>query len=79
MTAQKNRKSTLLTFLLGAFSVVIIFMLTGASSHSPVGRYDMEVITTNGRTSQIYVIDTSTGQVKWLDSLNTPFQQVKGE
>ena len=74
-----RQKTNLLIFLLGVFSVLTVLLFTGVSSQSPVGKYEMEVISTSGRTSQIYVLDTTTGQVKWVDSLNTPFTQTKGE
>ena len=79
MKALHRQKNNILIFSLGVFSVLTVLLFTGVSSQSPVGKYEMEVISTTGRTSQIYVLDTTTGQVKWVDSLNTPFVQMKGE
>ena len=38
----------------------------------PPGKYEMEVVVRD-RSTQIYVLDTTTGAVKWVDSMNTPF------
>ncbi len=79
MKALHSQKNNILIFSLGVLSVITVLLFTGVSTQYPVGKYEMEVISTTGRTSQIYVLDTTTGQVKWVDSLNTPFAQMKGE
>ncbi|GEM_PF-1545216 len=76
--SRRDRKNDLLIFLSGVFSVLVVLFLTGASTNLPVGKYEMEV-TTNGKTNQIYVLDTITGRVKWVDTLDIPFDQVRGD
>jgi hypothetical protein len=67
------------TFLIvGILSVFAILFLTGASNMQPVGRYQMECVVRNNFTD-VYVIDTTTGVVKWADEMNTPFEKMKGK
>jgi hypothetical protein len=69
-------KTNLMYFFGGVLSCLALFFLTGAASQAPTGRYELEVVTRD-RLTQIYVIDTSTGAVKWVDSMNTPFAELK--
>ena len=64
-------------FLAGAVSVLAFLILTGASTSKIVGKYEIEVIVRD-RITQIYVVDTTTGAVKWVDAMNTPFEKLKG-
>ncbi len=75
-TTRLGKNSVLL--LAGALSVLALFLLTGAATHAPPGKYEMEVVVRD-RSTQIYVLDTTTGAVKWVDSMNTPFEQMKGD
>ena len=78
MFAASFRRTNMVMFLVGALSALALLLLTGAGAHPPVGKYEMEV-TYRGKTNLIYVIDTTTGVVKWVDSMNTPFTQMKGD
>ena len=71
----KRRKDVLL-FVAGALSVLSLFLLTGAGSQNPIGKYDISVAR-RGETHIIYVIDTTTGSIRWADSMNTPFTELK--
>jgi hypothetical protein len=64
-------------FIIGILSVLTIFLLTGAASINPVGKYQMETISRNNIT-HIYVMDSTTGKVKWVDEMDTPFDEMKG-
>jgi hypothetical protein len=65
-------------FLIGAGFVIGFLFLTGATSIPQIGRYQMETIGRGG-FSDVYVIDTTTGAVKWWDTKyeNVPFDQIK--
>lgn len=65
-------------FIIGALSILAVFFLTGASGTNPVGRYQIEIVVRNNIT-QIYVMDTTTGAVKWVDDMNKPFTEMKGD
>ena len=67
-----------LMFFMGFALCTALFFLTGAASNAPTGRYELGLITRSG-TLQMYVIDTSTGAVKWVDAMNTPFVDLKGD
>jgi hypothetical protein len=55
------------TFLvLGVILATTVFFLTGAAGVPEVGRYQMEAIP-RGNSSDLYVIDTTSGEIKWLD------------
>jgi hypothetical protein len=43
-----------------------------------IGRYQIEAVS-RGEFSDIYVVDTTTGAVKWWDSKyeNMPFEEIK--
>ena len=73
----KDKRNSLIMFIAGALSVSALFLLTGAGHNSPVGKYEME-IAHRDRTHLVYVIDTTTGAVKWADSMSTPFTELKG-
>ena len=64
-------------FITGILSVLTILLLTGAASINPVGKYQMETIVRSNIT-HIYVMDTTTGKVKWVDEMDTPFDEMKG-
>ena len=78
MLKDKKIQNNLLFFMGGALCCLALFFLTGAASNAPTGRYELGLTTRSG-TLQMYVIDTSTGAVKWVDSMNTPFVELKGD
>ena len=65
-------------FLIGAGVVIAFLFLTGAADVSQIGRYQIEALS-RGKFSDVYVIDTTTGAVKWWDSKheNIPFDQIE--
>ncbi len=65
-------------FIIGALSISALLFLTGAGGTNPVGRYQLEIVVRNNIT-QIYVMDTTTGAVKWVDDMNKPFSEMKGD
>ncbi len=65
-------------FLLGMLTLSVLFFLTGAGGTNPVRRYQLEIVVRNNIT-QIYVMDTTTGAVKWVDKMNRPFPEMKGD
>ncbi len=64
--------------MIGILSVLAILFLTAANNIQPVGKYQMECVVRNNFTD-VYVIDTTTGVVKWADDMNTPFEKMKGK
>ncbi len=64
--------------IIGILSVLAILFLTAANNIQPVGKYQMECVVRNNFTD-VYVIDTTTGVVKWVDDMNTPFEKMKGK
>ena len=75
---RQNRKQSLWIVLLGAFILLSIFLFGGAQYESQISRYRMQVITRNNFTD-IFVIDTTTGVVKYLGKdEGKPFPEVKG-
>ena len=66
------------SILVGAMGMLILFLLTGASLHPSAGKYQMEVVVRD-RITHTYVMDTTTGVVKWVDKMNIPFEQMKGD
>ena len=78
MLKDERSKINLMFFLGGVICCLALFFLTGAASQAPIGKYELAVVTRE-RITQIYVIDTSTGAVKWVDSMNTPFSEIKGD
>ena len=68
-----------LTFLLIGAGVVIAFLfLTGLASTPLIGRYQL-MGAPRGDSNDVYVIDTTTGAVKWWDTdyENIPFDKIK--
>jgi hypothetical protein len=61
---------------MGIVSVLAILLLTGAADLNPIGKYQMEAFS-RGNITHIYVMDTTTGKVKWLDEMDTPFEEMK--
>lgn len=66
------------SILVGGMGVLILLLLTGASLHPSAGKYQMEVVVRD-RATHVYVMDTATGAVKWVDKMNIPFEQMKGD
>jgi len=67
--------------LLGIFLILALLLLTGADTMRPqeTGRYRMSVAI-RGNFTDIYVIDTVTGVVKYLGKdEGKPFDQVGGK
>lgn len=77
MWARKLHRN-FLSILVGGIGVLILLLLTGASLHPLAGKYQMEVVVRD-RATNIYVMDTATGVVKWVDKMNIPFEQMKGD
>ena len=67
-----------LAILAGGLGAFTLLLLTGASLHPSPGKYQMEVVVRD-RATHIYVMDTATGAVKWVDKMNIPFEQMKGD
>jgi hypothetical protein len=65
-------------FLIGAVVVLAFIFLTGASNVSQIGRYQINSVS-RGNFTDVYVIDTTTGAVKWWDTKyeNIPFEQIE--
>ena len=69
------------TFLIICVLIFLaVLFLTGANSIPQIGRYQMECIERRGFT-EIYVVDTTNGVVKWLDSKDEgkPFNEIKSK
>ena len=66
------------SFILGMAGMLTLFLLTGAVSDNPVGKYQMETLVRSNIT-QIYVMDTTTGKVKWVEKMDTPFEATDGK
>lgn len=65
--------------MMGFFLFLAFVVLTGAIAEHDVGRYRMAVITRNSITD-VYVIDTSSGVVKYVGrDEGKPFAQMKGQ
>ena len=67
-----------LFLFIGAGVVLAFLLLTGAASVPQIGRYQIEGVSRDGFTN-LYVIDTTTGAVKWWDTKNEniPFEEIK--
>ena len=65
-------------FLIGAGVVFAFLFLTGATHVSQIGRYQINSVS-RGDFTDVYVIDTTTGAVKWWDTKyeNIPFEQIE--
>jgi hypothetical protein len=78
MNSRQQRHGWLIVCL-SALALLTLFLLTGADYGPQVGRYRMSVITRNNFTD-IFVIDTVTGVVKYLGpDEGKPFDQIKGK
>ena len=68
--------------LFAAIGLIIglaLLLLVGATYENQIGRYRMSVITRNNFTD-VYVIDTVTGIVKYLGKdEGRPFEEIKGK
>ncbi len=73
----KTDKRNVLMFIAGVLCTIALFLITGAGHNTTPGKYQMEVAQRD-RTHLVYVIDTTTGAVKWADSMDTPFPELKG-
>ena len=75
---QSNNQGQRYAFLFCILLIVAaILFLTGANGTSAVGRYRMQIVVRNN-FSEIYVIDTTTGVVKWVgDQEGKPFGELK--
>ena len=71
-------REKILCFIFGVLSMLAILLLTGATSGPQSGKYQMESIVRNN-TVQLYVMDTATGRVKWVDDMNIPFDEMKSD
>jgi len=65
-------------FLIGAVVVLAFLFLTGATDVPQIGRYQINSVS-RGDFTDVYVIDTTTGAVKWWDTKyeNIPFEQIE--
>ncbi len=71
-------KEKITCVLMGVGMVLAILFLTGAVRVNPAGQYEMKVVVRD-KITQIYIMDTATGAVKWVDKMNTPFVEIKGD
>jgi hypothetical protein len=73
-----KRATKISFFLIGAVVVLAFIFLTGASNVSQIGRYQINSVS-RGNFTDVYVIDTTTGAVKWWDTKyeNMPFEQIE--
>ena len=77
MGSTNKRSFSIFSFITGILCTIALLFLTGTASYEPVGKYRMEVTTTHNNINNIYVIDTTTGRVKWLNKLNLSFDEIK--
>ena len=76
MRIQPTAPIYLLIVLMALFGLVF---LTGATNGQQVDRYRMQVIV-RGNFTDIYVIDTATGVIKWVgDDQGKPFDAIKSK
>ena len=64
-----QKKSSLLSFLLGSVLMLSVFLLIGASKAKSEGRYQMTVM-----QDRIYVIDSTTGRIKVIRTLRKKWE-----
>ena len=65
--------------VIGLLLVAALLFLTGAGGTMEIGRYRMTTVV-RGNFTDIFVIDTTTGVVKWLGGdEGKPFEEVKGK
>jgi hypothetical protein len=70
---------TLIYMLIGSIMALGLVLLTGAgSSHETIGRYQISTCLKRDWV-YVYVIDTATGVVKFVDEKNEnkPFEEIK--
>jgi len=72
----KADQKNILMFIAGVLCAFAVFLLTGAGHNTMPGKYEM-AIAHRDRTHLVYVLDTTTGAVKWADSMDTPFEELK--
>jgi hypothetical protein len=65
MMKGKAWRERALFLAIGIMTALALVALTGASDMQPVGRYQMDSVL-RGNFTDIYVIDTTTGAVKWV-------------
>lgn len=67
-----------LFFLLGILFIVTALFLTGANNHQSFGRYQISAWT-RGQFVGAMIVDTVTGNVKYVDQKNEnkPFNEIK--
>ncbi|MBI5552291.1 MAG: hypothetical protein HY911_12350 [Desulfobacterales bacterium] len=67
-------------FVAGLLLALTLVAVTGAGGEAPaVGRYQMEITSRNGFTD-IFVIDTATGAIKYVGKdEGKPFDQIHGK
>ena len=74
-------RQNVLFLLLGVLLTLSAILLTGAagtSDNAQIGRYRMTAIM-RGNFSDLFVIDTTTGVVKWVgNDEGKPFDQIDG-
>ncbi|KJS30023.1 MAG: hypothetical protein VR64_17970 [Desulfatitalea sp. BRH_c12] len=74
-----NRSSQKAFYLLLGLLLVSALFLLGATYENTNGRYRMSVIT-RGNFTDIFVIDTTTGVVKYVGKdEGKPFEEIKGK
>ncbi len=64
-----QKKSSLLSFLLGSVLMLSVFLLIGASKAKSEGRYQMTVM-----QDRMYVIDSTTGRIKVIRTLRKKWE-----
>ena len=73
--------NNLVVLLAGVSAVLALLLLTGASHGDPqdqIGRYRLTAVV-RGNFPDLFVIDTATGEVKWVGSdEGKPFEAIKG-
>ena len=75
---EDNRsRFSLTSFLLGVIIVLLFLFLTGAKTGYQIGRYQLSTVERRG-FAELYVIDTTSGAVKFVDTKyeNVPFEKV---
>ncbi len=76
----KHWKERAIFLLIGALAALAVVFLTGAdlATSSQIGRYRM-CCTPRGAFTEIFVIDTTNGMVKWQGSGDDgkPFNEIK--
>ncbi len=76
-----NKSNSLdrLIFIFVGFCILLsCLILIGAKTETTIGRYHLEGVVRN-RFPDLYVIDTATGRVKWVEckNENKPFEAIK--